>query len=100
MTSSNRPKRGSGFLSRLLLLRVYSRMRPIVAMQKIPNKMPISRMFSRMSPFKMWLNSWPMTPCSSSRDSLVMQLRVTATAASLGVWPAAKALMPSSSSST
>ena len=22
-----------------------------------------------MSPFKMWLNSWPMTPCNSSRDN-------------------------------
>ncbi len=100
MSNSKIPMSGSGFLSRLLLLRAYSRMRPTVAMQKIPNKIPMSRMFSRMSPFRMWLNSWPMTPCSSSRESFVMQLRVTVTAASLVVWPAAKALMPSSLSRT
>ncbi len=57
-------------------------------------------MFILMSPFKMWLNSWPITPCNSSRVSLTVQARVTATTASLGVWPAAKALMLSSSSST
>ena len=53
-----------------------------------------------MSPFKMWLNSWPMTPCNSSRESSFMQPRVTVMVASPGLWPAAKALMPSSSSMT
>jgi hypothetical protein len=40
------------------------------------------------------------TPCNSSRLSHVMQSRVTPMAASLGEWLAAKALMPSSLSST
>ena len=34
----------------------------------MPLTSPIRRRFSRMSPLRMWLNSWPMTPCSSSRE--------------------------------
>ena len=58
------------------------------------------RMFSRMSPLRMWENSWAMTPCSSSRVSRVMQPRVTPITASLGERPAAKALIESSKSIT
>ena len=50
-----------------------------------------------MSPLRMWLNSWAMTPCSWSRVSCWALPRVTAITASLGEKPAAKALMPFSS---
>ena len=43
--------------------------RPMIAMTRIPNIIAVRRMFMRMSPFRIWLNSWPMTPCSSSRVS-------------------------------
>ncbi|CAB3810703.1 hypothetical protein LMG27177_07396 [Paraburkholderia fynbosensis] len=33
----------------------------------IPKIRPISRMLRRMSPLRMWLNSWATTPCNSSR---------------------------------
>ncbi len=74
--------------------------RPAIASIISPNSTLIRRMFSRMSPFRMWLNSWATTPCSSSRDSRVSVPRVTAITASLTLWPAAKALMPASSSMT
>ena len=45
--------------------------RAISAMTDQPNSTPISRMLSRMSPFRMWLNSWAITPCSSSRLSVL-----------------------------
>ena len=61
---------GRALLSRLPRLRALNRIRPMVAMQSRPKMMPMSRRFSRMSPFKMWLNSWPMTPCNWSRDSI------------------------------
>jgi hypothetical protein len=48
----------------------------------------------------MWLNSWPITPCSSSRVSRSSMPRVTATAAPDTSQPAAKALMPASWSIT
>ena len=64
---------------------------------RMPCSMPISRRLSRMSPLRMWLNSWAMTPCSSSRVSCSAQPRVTPITASLGEKPAAKALMPCSS---
>ena len=54
-------------------------------MIRIPLSMPISRMFSRMSPLKMWLNSWAITPCSSSRERCSTQPRVTPITASFGV---------------
>ena len=66
----------------------------------MPNNTPIMRMLSRMSPLRMWLNSCAMTPCNSSRSSNSSVPRVTAIAASAGVYPAANALMPLSSSST
>ena len=53
-----------------------------------------------MSPLPMWLNSWAMTPWSSSRVRLRKAPRVTPTAASCGELPAAKALMVSSPSMT
>ena len=52
----------------------------------------------RMSPFRMWLNSCAITPCSSARSSSSTQPRVTPITASSVVCPAANALMPSSSS--
>ena len=52
-----------------------------------------------MSPLRMWLNSWAMTPWSSSRVRFWIQPRVTPMTASPGVYPAAKALIPSSCSS-
>ena len=57
-------------------------------------------MFIRISPFRIWLNSCPSTPCNSSRLKISSAPRVTATAASSGWWPAAKALIPDSCSST
>src|SRR5690606_18675598 len=63
----------------------------------MPCRMPIRRIFSRMSPWRMWLNSWAMTPCSSSRDSVSMAPRVMPMTASPGAKPAAKALMADSS---
>jgi hypothetical protein len=53
-----------------------------------------------MSPLRMWLNSWATTPWSSSRVRESSAPRVTATAASLEVCPAAKALIPASPSRT
>ncbi len=58
------------------------------------------RRFNRMSPFRIWLNSWATTPWSSSRVSQVTHPRVTPITAFPGSVPAAKALMPSSSSRT
>ena len=50
----------------------------------MPCSTPMSRMFSRMSPFRMWLNSCAMTPCSSSRVKRARSRpRVTAITASL-----------------
>ena len=66
----------------------------------MPLTMPIRRRFSRMSPLRMWLNSWPITPCSSSRVRYWRQPAETATTASPGWWPAAKALIAGSLSST
>jgi len=53
-----------------------------------------------MSPLRMWLNSCAITPCSSSRVSVVRHPRVTATTASAVVKPAANALTWSSPSIT
>jgi len=62
------------------------------AMQSRPKMMPISRRFNRMSPFRMWLNSWPMTPCQLvAREHFHADARDTGCAASPVVWPAAKA---------
>ncbi len=66
----------------------------------MPASMPIMRMLSDMSPFTMWLNSWPITPCSSSRVSVSSVPRVTAMIELDTSYPAAKALMPFSSSIT
>jgi hypothetical protein len=53
-----------------------------------------------MSPFSTWLNSWPITPCSSARFSRSSAPCVTAIAASVGRYPAANALIAVSCSST
>ena len=74
--------------------------RPISDSARMPNNTPIMRIFRRMSPFRMWLNSCAMTPCNSSRFSSSSVPRVTAIAASPGVKPAANAFIPLSSSST
>ena len=58
----------------------------------------VTRMFIRMSPFRMWLNSCATTPWSSSRVSLCSVPLVTVTTASLVVRPAAKELIAGSSS--
>ena len=52
--------------------------------QDAEEQSPISRMFSRMSPLRMWLNSWAMTPCSSSRFRYSSAPRVTPITASPG----------------
>src|SRR3546814_5599063 len=52
--------------------------RPTMPITMIPNSTPISRMFRRMSPLRMWLNSCAITPCSSSRLSFSSAPRVTA----------------------
>ena len=62
-----------------------SSVRPISAITISPNSQPIRRMFRRMSPLRMWLNSCATTPCSSSRLSVASAPRVTATAAFAGV---------------
>ncbi len=74
--------------------------RPISAITISPNSQPIRRVLRRMSPFSTWLNSCAITPWSSERLSVVSAPRVTAIAAFEGLWPAAKALMPASRSST
>ena len=74
--------------------RVCRRMRPKIARHRIPNTIPMSRRFSRMSPLRIWLNSWPMTPCNSSRVEFSSQPRVAEMTTSLVEWPAAKALIP------
>ena len=55
---------------------------PVRPITRMPKSTPMSRMLSRMSPFKMWLNSWAITPCSSSRDRRESVPLVTATTAS------------------
>ena len=56
----------------------------------------INFIFNRISPFKIWLNSWATTPCNSSRFRYLMAPCVTPIAASLGELPAANAFIPSS----
>ena len=63
--TSTRPPRES-FLPDDRPRDVSMRMRPMDNAM-IPKISPISRMLSRMSPLRMWLNSWATTPCSSSR---------------------------------
>ena len=63
---------------------VNMRVRPMMDNAMIPKIRPISRMLSRMSPFRMWLNSWATTPCSSSRVKYLRQPWETATTASPG----------------
>ena len=72
--------------------------RPLSPMTRIPNMSAERRTLVRMSPLRMWLNSWPMTPCSSSRESFCRAPRVTVTTASFEVRPAANALIAFSSS--
>ena len=69
---------------------------PISPIKVMPRNMAMSRMLKRISPFRMWLNSCPITPCSSSRVSWVRAPWVIATTASPGEIPAAKALIPGS----
>ena len=57
----------------------------------LPSMMPASVTY-RMSRWRMWLISWAMTPCSSSRLSRASRPAVTATDADLGLRPVAKAL--------
>ena len=73
---------------------------PMPPRKTIPASTPINRMLSPMSAFTMWLNSWPITPWSSSRLSVSSAPRVTAMTAFDTSHPAAKALMPFSSSMT
>ncbi len=65
-----------------------------------PESQATSRVFSAMSPLRMWLNSCAITACSSSRSSSRSAPRVTPIAAPSMLRPAANALMPSSRSST
>jgi hypothetical protein len=59
--------------------------RAIIAMTVSPNSRPISRVLIRMSPFRTWLNSCAMTPCSSSRFRFTSAPRVTVIAAFAGL---------------
>ncbi len=52
---------------------------------RMPLSRPISRTFSRMSPLRTWLNSCPITPCSSSRLSRSSAPAVAVIAASAGL---------------
>ena len=70
---------------------------PIEPRNTMPASTPSMRTLRRMSPFRMWLNSWPMTACSSSRVRRSSVPRVTATTAPDTLQPAANALMPLSS---
>ena len=65
-----------------------------------PKIKPINRMFKRISPCLMWLNSWATTPCNSSRGNRRMHPSVKPNTASSGRKPAAKALICISSSMT
>ena len=68
--------------------------RPSIPIIMMPCTIPISLRLRCMSPLRIWLNSWAMTPCSSSRVRILRQPGVTPMTASLGVKPAANALMP------
>ena len=57
---------------------------PYSPMRVRPARMPTRRRLSAMSPFRMWLNSCPITPCSSSRESFCTVPRVTMITASFG----------------
>ena len=81
-------------------LRLCSTYHPTMASTRMPCSTPISRRLSRMSPLRIWLNSWAMTPCSSSRSRKSRQPCETPITASPGPWPAAKALMHGSFSMT
>ena len=72
--------------------------RPASPITRMPKMIAETRTFIRMSPFRMWLNSWAITPWSSSRVSFWRVPRVTVTTASLVVRPAAKELIAGSSS--
>ena len=72
---------------------------PISASRRMPWRSPTSLRSSRMSPLRTWLNSWAITPWSWSRLRWSIAPLVTPITASPGVWPAAKALIPASSSS-
>ena len=77
----------------------YTSFSPCSLNQVSPARMPTSRRLSAMSPLRMWLNSWPMTPCSSSRDSCCTAPWVTMINAWWGVCPATRALIAVSRSS-
>ena len=56
-----------------LKLAIRSSSRPTRPNSKMPCRIPIIRRLSRMSPLRMWLNSWAITPCSWSRESCSTQ---------------------------
>jgi hypothetical protein len=64
-----------------------ARYRPAIA---VPSATPgpSGLIDERMSPLRMWLNSWAMTPCNCSRFSRSRAPRVTAMAALAGGAPA------------
>ena len=97
--NSAMPARPSSFLDREAGARaaIDSTTRPISMITITPATAHASRTFSRVSPCAMWLNSCATTPCSSSRGSCAMAPLVKPSTASLGVLPAANALMESSS---
>ena len=69
---------------------------PMSERHMIPWMNPQRRMFKRMSPFRIWLNSCATTPWSWSRFNLLEQPSVMPITASLGEYQAANALMPTS----
>jgi len=86
-------------LERLLAAATRTSQQPSRPSTRIPCTIAISRTLSRMSPCRMWLNSWAITPCSSSRESCSAVPRVTPITALSSRVPAAKALIPLSWSS-
>ena len=102
MMNSARPMAISGTAARMSSASVAMRMRkvPIEPIATMPASTPIMRMLSPMSPFRMWLNSWPITACSSSRVRRSSAPRVTATTDPETLQPAAKELIARSLSIT
>ncbi len=68
--------RASSFSERIPAARK-TRRSPCSPIQVSPDSRAAARRLRAMSPFRMWLNSWPITPCSSSRESFSTVPRVT-----------------------
>ena len=92
--------RSSGGLCRISSPTASTSASPRSRSQVRPPRIAASRTLSAMSPFRMWLYSWPITPWSSSRESCSASPAVAMITASPGESPATSALTPCSRSST